>query len=134
MDKRWSKAWKASAQARKQRKYLHNAPMHVRHKLVSAGLSKELRKDYGIRSLPVRKGDTVKVISGGYKGKSGKVTKVSLAKVVLYIEGVDQTRADGTKALYPVHPSNVQITKLDTSDKKRVSKIEKVKEANKNGK
>ena len=118
-------------QARKQRKYVHNAPKHIRHKLVSANLSKDLRKEYGIRSLPVRKGDTVKVMTGTYKGKTGKVTKISLAQIFAHVEGVEQTRADGTKALYPVHPSNLQITKLDTSDKKRVEKINKMKEANK---
>lgn len=131
MEKKFSKAWKSSVQARKQRKYLHNAPLHIRHKLTGANLSKELRKEYGIRSIPVRKGDTVKVMTGTSKGKTGKVTKVSLTKIAIFIEGVEQSRADGTKALYPTHPSNVQITKLDTSDKLRVEKINKMKEANK---
>ncbi len=131
MEKRWSKFWNSSIQKRKQRKYVHNAPMHIRHKFASAGLSKELRKEYSTRSLPLRKGDTVKIISGSNKNKSGKIVKVSLVKVKIYVEGVDVARADGTKALYPVHPSNAQIIKLDLSDKKRVAKINKLKEANK---
>jgi large subunit ribosomal protein L24 len=126
MKKLWSKFWKSSTQKRKQRKYVHNAPMHVKHKLIGASLSKELKKEHGIRSIPVRKGDTVKIETGNFKGKSGKVTKVSLAKVAIYVENVDVNRADGTKALYPLHPSNVTITKLDLSDKKRVQKIERV--------
>lgn len=131
MEKQWSKSWKASTQIRKQRKYVHNAPLHIKHRLMSSSLSKELRTEYKTRSIPVRKGDTVKVISGSGKGKSGKVTKVSLAKMAVYIEGVDVLRADATKSLYPVHPSNIQITKLDLSDKKRVEKIKKLKEARK---
>ena len=49
MKKDFSKSWKSSRQPRKQRKYVFNAPLHIRHKLVSANLSKELRKKYGKR-------------------------------------------------------------------------------------
>lgn len=132
MEKKWSKFWKSSIQSRKQRKYAHNAPLHIKHKFMSSGLSKDLRNEYKIRSIPVRKGDTVTLISGSHKGKSGKVTKVSLARTAVFIEGVEVSRADGTKALYPVHPSNIKITKLDLSDKKRTEKIEKTKKINAN--
>ena len=104
--------------------------MHIKHKMVGAPLSSELKKEYSIRTLPVRKGDTVKVLRGDSKGKTGKVTKVSLAKLRIYVESVDVTRADGTKSLYPVHASNLVITKLDLSDAKRVEKINKLKKNN----
>ena len=61
MKAKFSKKWKSSKQPRKQRKYRAEAPLHVKHKLVSANLSKELRKKYGRRSFPLRKGDTVLV-------------------------------------------------------------------------
>ena len=54
MKKKFSASWKTSTQPRKQRKYRHNAPMHLRQKLVSVHLSKDLRKNYGKRSIPVR--------------------------------------------------------------------------------
>ncbi|MDA3854851.1 MAG: 50S ribosomal protein L24 [Candidatus Woesearchaeota archaeon] len=127
MKKLWSKSWKSSGQSRKQRKYLHNAPLHIRHKMAASTLSKELRAEYNIRAIPVRKGDTVLVTVGDHKEKSGKVTKVSYAKMATYIEGVENNKADGSKTMYPVHPSNLIITKLDTSDKMRVSKIERAK-------
>jgi large subunit ribosomal protein L24 len=127
VSKKWSKFWKSSVSIRKQRKYVYNAPLHIKHKMLSAGLSKELRSSYGFRTIPVRKGDTVKIISGGFKSKSGKITKVMLSKGVVYIEGIEQLRADGSKAMYPIHPSNLQIIKLDLSDKKRVEKIERLK-------
>jgi len=125
--KLWSKFWKSSTQSRKQRKYVHNAPLHVKHKMMGSSLSKELKVEYGIRTVPVRKGDTVKIEAGNFKGKSGKVTKVSLAKMAVYVEGADVGRADGTRSLYPIHASNLTITKLETSDKRRVEKIERVK-------
>jgi large subunit ribosomal protein L24 len=125
--KSWSKVWKSSTDASKQRKYAENAPLHVKHKLMAASLSKELRKEYGVRSVPVKTGDTVKISTGQFKGKTGKITKVCLPRTFIHVEGATVKRADGTDAFYPVHPSNVEITKLDLSDKKRAEKIEKSK-------
>ena len=134
MKKLWSKSWSSSTQPRKQRKYLFNAPLHIKHRLGSSPLSKELRAEHNVRSVPVRKGDTVKVTTGQFKGKSGKVTKVSLARTRVHVEGAVIKRADGTDAFYPIHPSNLVITKLDLSDNKRAEKLKKMKEANnKNG-
>lgn len=128
--KAWSKFWKGSSQKRKQRKYAHNAPLHIKHKFLGASLAKELRTEYSTRTLPVRKGDTVKVISGQFKDQSGKVSKVVLARSRVYVDGLGVKRSDGTLALYPIHPSNLRITKLDTSDKARVAKLEKLKKMN----
>ena len=131
MKKLFSKAWNSSTQTRKQRKYCFNSPLHVKHKFMSAALSADLRKENGFRSIPVRKGDTVLIKTGQFKGKSGKVTKVSLARVRIYVEGASVKRADGTDSLYPIHPSNVEIQKLDLSDKLRVEKIEFLKKNSK---
>lgn len=131
MKKLWSNAWKASSQKRKQRKFIFNAPLHIKHKLVNVTLSKDLRKEHNVRSVPVRSGDTVEVMTGQFKGKSGKVSKVSLGRTKVYVEGAVMKRRDGTDAMYPIHPSNLTVIKLDLSDKKRVDKLAKVKEANK---
>ena len=127
--KAWSKFWKSSTQKRKQRKYRFQAPLHIKHKFMNVALSTELKKEHGIRSLPVRTGDTVKVMVGDKKGVSGKVTKVSLSRTKVFIEGVDVAKQNGTKALYPTHPSNLKIEKLDLKDETRVAKIKKMKEA-----
>ena len=96
VSKLWSSKWVASSQKRKQRKYLFNAPLNIKHKLISSSLSKELRKEHNTRSLPVRKGDTVKVMSGQFKEKTGKVSKVSLSRLKVYVDGVSLKRRDGT--------------------------------------
>ncbi len=62
MKKKFSDKWKASKLPRKQRKYLANAPLHIKRKFLSANLSKELRKKHGKRSIPIRKGDTVRIM------------------------------------------------------------------------
>lgn len=126
MKKTWSKFWNSSSQTRKQRKYVHNAPLHIKHKLVSSGLSSELKQKYNVRSLPVRKGDTVTIITGQFKGTSGKVTKISLARMYAHIEGAVIKKQNGSDSFYPIHPSNLKITELNLSDKLRVKKIERM--------
>ncbi len=46
---------------RKNRQRHFSAPSHIRRKIMSAPLSKELRKKYGVRSIPIRKDDEVQV-------------------------------------------------------------------------
>ncbi|EPQ15876.1 60S ribosomal protein L26-like 1 [Myotis brandtii] len=45
----------------KNRKRHFNAPSHVRRKIMSSPLSKELRQKYSVRSMPIRKDDEVQV-------------------------------------------------------------------------
>lgn len=46
---------------RKNRKRHFNAPSHIRRKIMSSPLSKELRQKYNVRSMPIRKDDEVQV-------------------------------------------------------------------------
>jgi len=106
-------------QPRRQRKARYNAPLHIRHKFMGAPLSEELRDKYGKRSLPLRKGDTVKVMRGDDKGKEGKVRSVDLKNEEITVEGVVVARSDLSEVPRPIHPSNVMITKLELKDKLR---------------
>ena len=99
-------------QPRKQRKKLYNAPLHLRQKLVSAHLSKELRKAKKKRSLPLRKGDKVKVMRGKFKGKIGKVTRVELNSLKAFVEGILLKKQAGKEVMAPIEPSNLMITEL----------------------
>lgn len=105
-----------SKKPRKQRKAYYNRPLHLRVKEMTSPLSESLRKELGIKRLPVRKGDTVLIVRGSFSGHEGKVTRVSLKKRRIYVEGATITKADGTTVYYPIHPSKVVITKLDLSD------------------
>jgi len=115
----------ASAKPRKQRKALYTMPHHLRHKLLSAPLSKELRAKYGFRSLPVRVGDRVRVMRGDYKGIEGKVIRVDRERGRVYIDTVTRTKVDGTPVNVPIHASKVMIIELDLSDKWRKKIIER---------
>jgi len=103
----------------KQRKKLFNAPAHMRHKLMASPLSKELAASRGAKTLPVRKGDTVRIQRGDNKGFEGKVSRVDTRAYRIYIEGFTREKVDGTNIFLPVHPSKVQIRNLNLDDKWR---------------
>lgn len=104
---------------RKQRKKLFNAPAHIRHKLMAAPLSNELAAQRGAKTLPVRKGDTVRILRGDHKGFEGKVSRVDLKAYRIYLEGLTREKVDGTNIFLPIHPSKVQIRNLNLDDKWR---------------
>lgn len=125
MKKKFSRLWKSSKKASKQRKYRKNAPLHIRGKFMHAHLSKELRDKYKRRSVRLRKGDTVKILRGNFKKRTGKVEKVDLKGLKIFISGIEVTKSDGTKRQIPIEPSNVMITELYTEDKVRRKRLEK---------
>jgi large subunit ribosomal protein L24 len=125
MRKKWSRHWIRSIQPRKQRKYVHNAPLHIIHKIFASMLSKELKKKYGKNSLTLRKGDKIKILRGQFKDKTGKVEKVSLSKRKVYIEGIYILKKDGKRSQYAIHPSNLMIMELNLEDKKRIKILDR---------
>ena len=108
-----------TTQPRKQRKLLYQAPSHVRHKSLSAPLSPSLKASHKVNSIPVRRGDTVRVIRGDRKGTEGKVTRVDQKTYRIFIEGITREKVDGTATPIPIHPSKVMITGLNLDDKWR---------------
>jgi large subunit ribosomal protein L24 len=118
----WSSAWKSSKKPKKQRKYVKNAPKHMQGAQLGSHLSPELRKKYNTRAMRVRKGDRVKVMVGTFKGKAGKVDRIDTKKQRVFVSGIEILKKDGSKALYPVKPSNLMIQDLDLSDKRRIKK------------
>lgn len=107
----------------KQRKMHFNAPAHLRHKVMSAPLSSELAASKGAKTLPVRKGDTVRILRGDNKGFEGKVSRVDTKAFRIYLEGLTREKVDGTNIFLGVHPSKVQIRNLNLDDKYRKDTI-----------
>ncbi len=113
-----------SKKPKKQRKYEKNVPLHEKHKLVSAHLSPELRKEHGFRSLPVRPKDEVVILRGDYKGIKGKVTSVHPQKHYITIDKATMKKNDNTEIPAKIHPSNVMIVKFHkTKDRFRIGLI-----------
>lgn len=115
----------ASPKPKVQRKAFYNAPLHLRHKLVSAHLSRDLRDKLGIRSLPVVVGDRVMIMKGDHKGKTGKVVEVDLKGLWVKVEGITRKKADGTEVLVKFRPWNLLILDLNLKDKWRRRIIER---------
>lgn len=115
----WSWNWKSSGKRNNKIKYVANAPLHMKGHFVHSHLSKELRSKLKKRALRVRKGDLVKIMRGEFRGKEGKVQRINLKKQKIYVENIDKTKRDGSKALVPFHPSKILIKEI-VSDKKRI--------------
>ncbi len=104
-----------------------NAPMHMRQNFVNVHISKELSAKLGLkrRSIEVRKGDTVKVMTGDNKGKTGKVAEVNLSTGKVLIEGIARKNAKSKERLIPIYSSNLYLTDLDLTDKNRQAEVQK---------
>ena len=117
----------------KQRKFLREAPLHNRRKMMSAHLSPELRKEYNKRNVPVKKGDQVYVMRGKFKKRSGAVARVDRKKYRVYIEGIMVKKTDGTERQAPIHPSKLKIIKLNLDDRMRVESLKRTAAKRKQG-
>ncbi|HYD03493.1 MAG TPA: 50S ribosomal protein L24 [Alphaproteobacteria bacterium] len=120
--KDFSKAWISSKKPNKQRKYRFNAPLHIRGDFMNVHLSKDLRSKQGTRAVRVRTGDKVRIMRGQFKGQEGKVEEVNMKTLKVYISKIEHIKRDGTKARYPIQPSNLLLVELFSDDKKRFAK------------
>jgi large subunit ribosomal protein L24 len=125
MKQKFSTKWVGSKQPRKQRKYLANAPLHTKTKLVSTQLSKALKEKYGKRNTPIRTGDKVKIMKGEFRNKTGKVLSVDRKNLRANIEGIFRAKNDGTKVEVWITTSNLQIQELNLDDKKRIAVLDR---------
>uniref|UniRef100_A0A7S3J9X9 KOW domain-containing protein n=1 Tax=Euplotes harpa TaxID=151035 RepID=A0A7S3J9X9_9SPIT len=116
-----------SSSRRKNRKRHFAAPSHIRRKIMSCPLSKQLREQHGVRSMPVRRGDQVTVVRGFYKSKSGRVKHVSRHRWSIWCKKISHEIYNGKTVGIALHPSNCVITRLDCSKKDRMEIIERKK-------
>ncbi|MHA2392440.1 MAG: 50S ribosomal protein L24 [Promethearchaeota archaeon] len=100
-----------SKQPRKQRKALYNYQNHKRSKLFSTRVADFLRDEYGIKRLPVRVGDNVRITKGEFKDFEGEVIEVT-KDLRCKIKEAQFEKADGTQFHPGIHVSNLVITKF----------------------
>ena len=103
---------------------MKNNPSMIRS-VLGAKLSSELAKEYYVRSMPIRKGDTIIVMRGAFRDVEGKVTRADHKNASVYVEGVTKEKSDGSTIFLSIHPSNVMITKLSLEDKRRKDILER---------
>lgn len=105
-----------SKQPRKQRKALYNYKNHQRSKLLNTRLVDFLRDEYGIRRLPLRVGDQVRITRGEFSDFEGQVLEITNNQRAKIKEATfDKT--DGTQFHPGIHISNLVITKFHKAKK-----------------
>lgn len=112
----------------KQRKALFNYKNHQRSKLLTCRLADFFQEDYGIKRIPLRVGDSVRITKGEYKDFEGEVLEITNGLRVKVKEAVFD-KADGTQFHPTIHVSNLVITKFLKEGKRmdgwRAAMIEK---------
>merc|ERR1711957_621795 len=100
---------KVTSSRRKCRKNHFTAPSSERRKIMSVGLSKALREKYGVRSLPIKRGDEV---SYPLERVQAKVTTVYRKKWQILLDKKTKEKQNGQTVNIPVVPSTCRIEKL----------------------
>ncbi|MFW9948879.1 MAG: 50S ribosomal protein L24 [Candidatus Thorarchaeota archaeon] len=116
-----------SKQPRKQRKALYQRKNNQRSKLLSARVADFVREEYGIKALPIRVGDGVRITRGEFKDFEGEVIEITKNQRVKIKEATFD-KADGTQFHPAIHVSKLVITKFSKEKKMdpwRASMIER---------
>ncbi len=106
----------------KQRKRMYNASYQNKRKNLVSPVDKKIEAILGKKRIVVRKGDTVKIMVGNNKGKSGKVERVNYTKERIFIKDIKVKNARGQEKLIPFVASNLIITDAIVTDNQRTSK------------
>lgn len=104
---------------RKQRRKVELSPMHAHRTLLKCRLDEFLQEEYGLRSLPVKKGDLVKIMRGQFRDTEGKVMRVDHKNVRVHLDSATVTKSDGKEASAPIHPSNLMLVKLELNEERK---------------
>ena len=114
-----------SSKPRQQRFFRYNAPLHARQHFAHAHIDKSLRDKLSLkkRAVQVSRGDTVKVMSGAKRGTTGKVTAVDLRTGKIFIDSLMKKNARGKEFNVQISCSNVYITVLNLTDKRRAERL-----------
>lgn len=105
-----------STQPRKQRRTAFNASSFDRHRQLTVALSRDLRSRYKRRALPLRKGDTVRIISGSFKGREERVSKVDMRSLRVTLDNVTIKKVDQKLKPLPIRSNHLILTRLNLAD------------------
>jgi large subunit ribosomal protein L24 len=107
----------SSKKPKKQRKALYNAKNHQRSKLLSTRLADFLQEEYGVKQLPLRTGDAVRIVKGEFKNFEGEIIEIDSKKQRAKIKEAAFEKTDGTEFHPSIHISNLIITRFKNEGK-----------------
>lgn len=114
-----------SSSPRRQRKALYTADTFERRRRMTVPLSRELRGRFGRRALPVRKGDTVRVLAGSFVGREERVAKVNRRDYSVTLDNVTLKTAEEKLKPLALRTAHLVLTRLNLADpwRRRVLKV-----------
>ena len=115
----------------KQRNALRKVRNHQVSKLFTVPLDESLQTEWGIKRLPVRKDDSVRIIAGEFVGIEGKVLEIHKKVRKVTIEEATLQKRDGSNYFVPIPVSKIILTKfgekkMDTWREKMIDRKEKL--------
>jgi large subunit ribosomal protein L24 len=115
----------SSRQPRRQRRALYTADTFERRRRMSVPLSRDLRGRFHRRAIPIRKGDTVRVMSGSYAGREERVAKVDRRGYAVTLDNITGKTAEAKLKPLPIQLSHLLVTRLNLADpwRRRVLKV-----------
>lgn len=111
----------------KQRKRMATGVYHTKRRLLVSPLDNAMQKEVNKKKAVIRKGDTVKIMVGSNKGKTSAVLRVNYDKGLVYLKDIKVTNSRGQEKNPPINASNLLITGLVLTDKKRFPKKKEIK-------
>ena len=111
----------------KQRKRMTTGVYHTKRRLLVSPLDNAMQKEVSKKKAVIRKGDTVKIMVGSNKGKTSTVLRVNYDKGLVYLKDIKVTNSRGQEKNPPINASNLLITGLVLTDKKRFPKKKEIK-------
>lgn len=100
----------------KQRNAQRRAKYHQVHKLFTVPLDKSLQEEWGVKKMPIRKDDVVKVVKGEFEGIQGKILSIDKKMLKVTIEECTFEKKNGQTGYQKIHVSKLLLMKF--ADKK----------------
>jgi ribosomal protein uL24 len=101
---------------RRQRRALYSADNFERRRRMAVPLSRELRARFHVRAVPLRKGDTVRVLSGSFAGREERVAKIDRRELSITLDNVTLKTADEKLKPLALRASHLVLTRLNLAD------------------
>ncbi|MGA8663470.1 MAG: 50S ribosomal protein L24 [Thermoplasmata archaeon] len=101
---------------RRQRRAVYNADTFERRLRMTVPLSRELRSRFHVRSVPLRKGDTVRVMKGSFIGREERVAKMDRRSYTVTLDNVTLKTGEEKLKPLPVRTNHLLIIRLNLAD------------------
>ncbi|MFH0972316.1 MAG: 50S ribosomal protein L24 [Candidatus Micrarchaeota archaeon] len=107
-------------QPRKKRLANYHSEIHQMKRLLKIHLGKDLRQKYKKTALLAKKGDKVKVLTGEFRKREGKINEVDTKEAKIYVEGLIRKKQGGKEVFAALEPSNCILVEWNEPKRKEM--------------